>query len=179
MNYPGDTQHRKQIGNDMAFGRAYRNGARTFQSASGSERSVGVGEVWAFVEIARYRGALAPLQGALMGVVGYLGHRCAQPQAVLSVPVGDARVRCRRAMMARPYRASGIGVPITWAVGPGWYGSRRWRSGTGLGSVEAGVFRQVWAFSLACSKWSGHLVFEGQRPGTIPAWANGPGCRFI
>ena len=48
--------------------------------------------------------------------------------------------------MARPYRASGICVSVTWAVGPGWYGARRGRSGTGLGSVEAGVFRQVWAF---------------------------------
>ena len=36
---------------------------------------------------------LAPLQGALMGLIGYLGRRVAQPQAVLLVPVGDARVR--------------------------------------------------------------------------------------
>ena len=44
-------------------------------------------------DLVRYCEALAPLQGALLGVAGNLGHRCAQPQAVLSVPVGDARVR--------------------------------------------------------------------------------------
>ena len=44
-------------------------------------------------EIVRYCEALAPLQGALIGVVGYLGHRGAQPQAVLLVPDGDAGVR--------------------------------------------------------------------------------------
>ena len=32
-----------------------------------------------------------------MGLIDDLGHRCAQPQAVLSVPVGDAQVRWRRA----------------------------------------------------------------------------------
>jgi hypothetical protein len=29
--------------------------------------------------------------------------------------------------MDRPYRASGIGASLPWAVGPGWYGARRWR----------------------------------------------------
>jgi hypothetical protein len=35
---------------------------------------------------------LAPLQGALIAVAGDLGHRVAQPQAVLSVPLGNARM---------------------------------------------------------------------------------------
>jgi len=87
-----------------------KNGARTFQSVSGVRRGLGVGgsggptarghtslgarNGLAFCrEIVRYCEALAPLQGALIGVVGYLGHRGAQPQAVLLVPVGDARVR--------------------------------------------------------------------------------------
>ena len=172
-------------------------------------------------ELVRYCGALAPLQGALLGVASTLGHRSAQPQAVLSVPVGDARVRWvgvfqevwsfvvlaewraptdlghrgaqpqavlsvpvgdarvrwRRAcskrsghlsslrngaplqtwgiavlsprlssrspsgtrgfgdgatVMGRPYRAGGIGVSVTWADGPGWYGARRWRWGASV-----------------------------------------------
>ena len=41
----------------------------------------------------RHWATLAPLQGALMWGAGFLGHRGAQPQAILSVPVGDARVR--------------------------------------------------------------------------------------
>jgi hypothetical protein len=47
-------------------------------------------------EIIRSCEALAPLQGALMALAGYLGHRVAQPQAIFSVPVGDARVYVRR-----------------------------------------------------------------------------------
>jgi hypothetical protein len=53
-------------------------------------------EVWAFVEIVRDCVALAPLQGASMMSDGDLGHRSAQPQAILLVPVGDARVPWRR-----------------------------------------------------------------------------------
>ncbi len=44
---------------------------------------------------------------------------------------------------------------------------RRPRPGTGMSPLRSGSgCEMVWAF----------VVPEGQRPGTIPAWANGPGC---
>jgi len=110
-------------------------------------------EVWAFVEIVRDCVALAPLQGASMMSDGDLGHRSAQPQAILLVPVGDARVPWRREQRSVEFPVHAFFNQRT--------GQLRHRS---------------------CAKRSGLLWFplcpEGQRPGVIPAWANGPGFRF-
>ena len=46
------------------------------------------------------------------------------------VDSGGLKARPIGKEMARPYRASAIGASVTWAVGPGWYGARRWRWGT-------------------------------------------------
>jgi hypothetical protein len=60
-----------------------------------------------------------------MGVDGYLGHRFAQPQAVLSVPVGDARVG----------RTKGQTI----CGGPRW-GRAGWEGLRGLGGLMARPF---------------------------------------
>ena len=51
----------------------------------------------------------------------------------------------RAARIARAFSPPLISAAFRspWADGPGWYGARRWRSGTGLGSGEASVFREV------------------------------------
>jgi hypothetical protein len=92
--------------------------------------------------------------------------------------------------MGRPDRACGIDASITWAVGPGWYGARRWRCGPGWAgakrsghlSLEAGGKERGFSYPRRSesrhrrdAKWSGLPSHEGQRPGIIPAWANGPG----
>jgi hypothetical protein len=67
-----------------------------------------------------------------MGLAGYLGHRVAQPQAVLSVPVGDARVRWGGRNGAWTFQS-------TFGFGVG--GQECPRS-----VVRRGVFQEVWAF---------------------------------
>jgi hypothetical protein len=114
--------------------------------------------------------------------VGYLGHRRAQPQAVLSVPVGDARVQWRHAWSER----SGL----LWSLGTHGFGERRAKRSGHLSEsvvfvVGFDLSQTVWSFVVPLEArgvgrekvWS-FVVPEGQRPGTIPAWANGPGFRI-
>jgi len=61
----------------------------------------------------------------------------------------SCRVMPPRDRMGRPCRACGIDASITWAVGPGGYGTRRWRCGPGC----------------AGAKRSGHLSQCGRRKG--------------
>jgi len=69
--------------------------------------------------------------------------RCSAPGCPLGPRWGRADW-VMGAMMGRPYRAGGIGVSVTWADGPGWYGARRWRWGGGW-SMRRGLAVWRWA----------------------------------
>jgi len=81
--------------------------------------------------------------------------------------------------IARPYRPGPFAqAGMERALGAGGRRNGAWtfQSTFGFGAGDRNVPAPLSAG--ACPKRSGLLCHEGQRPGIIPAWANGPGCRF-